>query len=211
MLSTPLGGRRRSPYVIARDHRYYLTVPEGSWIDVPVFEEFCRRGEKLLYDRQINESLICHNSAERIYTGTLFATLPAEYADNIDNDWCWSRRFWLEKIYVKMLTRMSSIYRELGDPGHAIAHCDRALKIDPCFELAHQEIMQAYHALGRREAVERQYQLCCGALKRQEERTPLPETRRLYQGLLAEVAGPRRLQPCEVERRKVAALNQELG
>ena len=182
-LSPELTSSRESPYVVGHDHRYYLALPEGTWVDVPVFEEFARRGEKLLHAGNLEESLACHLAAEKLYTGSLFADVPVQYAENMDNDWCWSRRYWLEEIYVKMLTYTATLYRRLGDSERAVAYAERVLDIDPCFEPAHQEIMRAFHSTGRRDALERQYRLCCGALKRYEERAPSPDTRVLFRQL----------------------------
>lgn len=182
-LSPELTSSRASPYVIAQDHRYFLNLPDGVWIDVPVFEEFARRGEKLLREGNLEESMACHSAAEKIYTGCLFSDIPAQYAQNAENDWCWSRRYWLEEIYVKMLTHMATLYRRLGDADRSVSYAVRALDIDPCFELAHQEIMRVFHSSGRRDALERQYRMCCGALKRYEDRTPSRDTRSLFQQL----------------------------
>lgn len=173
-----------SPYLVCRDHRYYLTLPEGTWIDAPVFEQFCRRGEQLLRANELEDSLACHHIAEKLYSGPMFADIPGKYADNTEHDWCWSRRYWLEEIYVKMLTYMARIYRQLGALEQTIAYAEKALLLQPCFEAAHQELIRAFHRLGRRDALERQYRLCCEVLKRFEARAPSSETRALVQGLL---------------------------
>lgn len=184
-LSPDLSSSRDSPFVISNDHRYYLALPEGTWVDIPIFEQFSRRGEKLLRENRLEESLTCHLAAEKLYTGPLFADIPVEYAENMERDWCWSRRYWLEEIYVKMLSTMATIFRQQGNIERALSYAERVLVIDPCFELAHQELMRAFHAIGRRDALERQYKLCCGALKRYEERAPSANTRVLFQRLVS--------------------------
>jgi two-component SAPR family response regulator len=184
-LSPDLKCSRTSPYVIGHDHHYHLSLPEGTWVDVPTFEQFCRRAEKLLKADQLEEALACYASAERLYTGSLLSDIPIEYAENIDRDWCWSRRYWLEEIHVKMLTQMSCVHRRLENLERAIVYAERALELEPCFELAHQELMHIFHQSGRRDAIERQYRLCMGALKRHEDRAPSANTRVLFQRLVS--------------------------
>ena len=184
-LSPDLKGSRTSPYVIGHDHHYHLSLPEGTWVDVPTFEQFCRRAEKLLNADQLEEALACYVSADRLYTGSLLSDIPAEYAENTDRDWCWSRRYWLEEIHVKMLTQMSCVYRRLNNPERAAVYAEKALELEPCFEPAHQELMHIFRGLGRRDAIERQYRLCMGALKRYEDRAPSANTRVLFQRLVS--------------------------
>jgi two-component SAPR family response regulator len=81
-LSPDLKCSRTSPYVIGHDHHYHLLLPEGTWVDVPTFEQFCRRAEKLLKADQLEEALACYVSAERLYTGSLLSDIPVEYAEN---------------------------------------------------------------------------------------------------------------------------------
>jgi two-component SAPR family response regulator len=185
VLSPDLKHSRASPYVLGHDHHYRLSLPEGTWMDVPIFEQFCRRGEKLLKTNKLEEALTCCVAAEKLYTGTLLSDIPAEYVQDIDRDWCWSRRYWFDEVYVKLLTQISSLCRHFGRLDDAIGYAEKALRLEPCFELAHQELMHIFNDLGRRDAIERQYRLCLGALKRQEDRAPSGSTRILFQRLIS--------------------------
>lgn len=176
---------RGSPLLTCREHRYYLTLPEGTWIDVPIFEEFCHRGERLLEAGQLEESLVCHQVAEKLYGGPLFADIPPKYAENDDNNWCWSRRYWLQQTHLKMLTYMAQIFRRLDNIDQAVLYGEQALGVDSCFEPAHRELMRSFHLASRPDALERQYRLCGESLKRYEARTLSSETRLLYQDLVA--------------------------
>jgi two-component SAPR family response regulator len=183
-LSPELSSSRKSPYLVSRNRRYYLTLPEGTWVDVPVFEQFCRQGEVLLKSGEIEQALTCHLAAERLYSGPLFADIPLEYVEDPERDWCWSQRFWLEEIYLKMLACTASIYRQKNDPRLALDYCERVLRVDPCAESAHREAMRAYHMIGRMDALERQYRLCRESLKRFEDRDPARETAMLARELM---------------------------
>ena len=175
--------KRGPSFLNQRDRRYYLSLPEDTWVDGPVFEQFCRRGEQLLKAKNLEDSLACHQVAEKIYSGPLFSDIPDKYADNSLYDWCWSRRYWLQEIYVKMLTYTARIHRELGNPEQAIIYADKALQVEPCFEAAHQEAIRAFQVLGRRDAIERQYRLCSESLRRFEDRAPSSDTRALFQSM----------------------------
>lgn len=183
-LDPTFSSRQESPFVVCHDHRYYLTLPEGTWIDGPIFEQFCRRGEQLLKTKNLEDSLACHQIAEKLYSGPLFSDIPDKYAANTENDWCWSRRYWLEEIHVKMLTYTARIHRELGNADQAVIYAEKALQFEPCFESAHQEAIRAYQVLGRRDAIERQYRLCCESLRRFEDRAPSSDTRALFQSMV---------------------------
>jgi len=184
-LSPELSSSHDSPYLVSHAKHYYLTLPEPTWVDVPVFEQFCRQGEKLLNAGDTEQSLLCHHAAERLYTGNLFADIPPKYVDDRDRDWCWSRRFWLESVYLKMLTYLGTIHRQRGDSKLALQYCERVLKVDPCSERAHQEAMLTYHLIGRKDALERQYRLCRESLKRYEERQPSAGTVALARQLMS--------------------------
>jgi two-component SAPR family response regulator len=184
-LSPELSASRDSPFVLNDDQRYYLALPEGTWIDIPVFEQLCYKAERLLRENKDDESLICHLAAESLYRGALLADIPAQYTDNVDKDWCWSRRYWLQEMYLKMLTYMAGTYRRRNDSARALAYCEKVLNLDPCSERAHQEMMRIFHLTGRRDALERQYRLCLQALERYDGRVPSPVTQALYQSLVA--------------------------
>ncbi len=183
-LCPELPSSRACPYMISRNRRYYLSLPEGTWIDVPIFEQFCRQGEKLLKTGDLEQSLVCHLAAERLYSGSLFSDIPIEYVENTERDWCWSQRFWIERIYLKMLTYLAAIYRRRDDSESALRCCERVLKTDPCYETAHQEAMRIYHLIGRADALDRQYRLCRESLKRFEDRQPSTSTVSLAHDLI---------------------------
>lgn len=184
-LDPDLPANRKSDLLVCRNRRYVLTLPEGTWIDVPLFEQLCRQGEKLIRSGQQAEALACHLAADTLYTGQLLADIPVEYAENLDRDWCWSRRYWLEEIHVKMLTYTARLFRQAGDADRAVAYGERALVTDSCFEPAYAELLRSFHALGRRDAFERQYQLYCNALRRFDQRGPSPDIRTLHDSLAA--------------------------
>ena len=59
-----------------------------------------------------DEALICLQAADRLYTGDLFEDIPAEYADDSERDWCWSKRYWLRDMFFKVQRDAARIHRE---------------------------------------------------------------------------------------------------
>lgn len=147
------------PYVLWRDQRYTLRTPADTWVDVEDFEQLCRQGATLLKEGAFDEALACLESALNLYSGDLFADLPAPLTDSRDPDWCWSRRYWFREMFFKVHRDCASIHREQGNYLEAIRHCQHALERDPACELAHSELMRVYAHQARKDALERQYRL----------------------------------------------------
>lgn len=160
------------PYLLGQNGRYYLRPPHGTLIDVQVFEESCRQGELLFRTGYIRQSLSYFQEAERLYCGEVFSDIPKKYVEDRERDWCWSYRCSIEQMYLTILTCMASIYRREHDQTIALSYCMRVFKRDPCYEPAHQEAMRIYDLTGGKDAIKRQYQICCDSLRRIEERGP---------------------------------------
>ncbi len=186
-LSPELKSSRHSSFVLQHDQRYFLALPKGSWIDIPVFEQLCYKGDRLGKEGDDERALIDCLAAEKLYSGDLLEDIPVEYATNIEQDWCWSRRYWLREMYIKLLGLIAGNYRRLGNFQHALSYAERALRIDSYSDLAHQEMMQIFHATGRTDALQRQYRLYCQAIERFDGGAPSPITQQLYERLIETV------------------------
>jgi two-component SAPR family response regulator len=187
-LSPGLARLRESPFVLNEQGRYYLAVPPHTWIDLPMFQELCYRGARLLRTEDPGQALLCYESAERLYTGDYLADIPQQYADYAEDDWFWSRRYWLRGMYVKLLHSIAGIHRERGQIAQALGYADRALRIEPTSEAAHQEKLLALHAARRRDALDRQYRLYCKILEQAQLGSPAPDLAALYQRLRTELS-----------------------
>jgi DNA-binding SARP family transcriptional activator len=176
----PARKARQHPYLLRQDQRYVLRTPPNSWIDVEEFPQLCRQGGDLLRDGRPQEALMCFDSALTLYTGDLFADLPAALTDGTDADWCASTRVWLRELYFKVHGDCARTQRELGNPLQAAAHCQQMLQQDPASDFAHAELMRLHAAQGRRDALERQFQRYRRALAANDqgpgpgEAAPLP-------------------------------------
>lgn len=180
-LSPNLRQSRQSPFVLYQGQRYFLALPPDSWIDMPMFEEICYNGRSHMKQQNWDEALLCYQSAERLYTGDLFADIPDIYAANRDIDWCWSRRYWYRDMYVKVLVNSAEIYRHTDRIPAALAACDKALHLDPTNESAHHEKMRTLAAANRQDALDRQFRLFQRVLRQQQLGELSPTTKSLYQ------------------------------
>ena len=178
-------GDNGSTSVLRDGSRYVLAPPDKSWLDISTFEQLCRQARTHINTGAKDEALICLLAADRLYTGDLFEDIPAEYADDSERDWCWSKRYWLREMYFNVQRDAARIHRERQDFSAALGHCQKALAIDPLCEPAHEEAMRVFAAQGRREAVDRQFALYVGALGRSADRPRSAALRRTYEGLSA--------------------------
>ncbi len=162
-------------YLLREGSRYILAPPERSSLDISSFEQLCRQSIAHIQAAAMDEALLCVLAAERLYTGDLFADIPVGYVDDSSRDWCWSRRIWLREMFLKVQRDAATIYRRRQDYSSALAHCQKALAIDPLCEIAHEEAMLIFDAQSRHDAVDRQFKLYMRALGHFDDR-PLSKT-----------------------------------
>lgn len=175
---------RAQDFVLRDGSNYVLVPPDRSWLDISTFEQLCRQSQGHIKSGDMEEALLCLRAADRLYTGDLFEDIPSEYVDDQERDWCWTRRYWLRDMYLKVQRDAARIYRGRAEHSAALAHCRKALAVDPLSEFAHEEAMQIFAAQGRREAIERQYALYIDSLTRFDDRPRSAELQKLYKELL---------------------------
>lgn len=170
----------KSSFIVHQNSNYYLKLPYDSWIDLPMFEELCIKGKNLFKDNNLEQVKICYESAERLYSGHLFNDIPQRYIDDNENDWLWSKRFWYQDMYHKLLYSLAAIHRQLGDLSLALKYCNKVLNEEPSLEAAHREKLMILADSKRFDAVERQYKIYCESLKKYNSSEPSKEIKQLY-------------------------------
>lgn len=135
--------------------QYMLNIPPGSWIDMDRFEQLCRRGLALLTDENLDAAYKVYAAAERLYRGDLFEGLPIDSLDYELEDWCVSRRTWLNSMATKLNYDMSKVLRRTDKLNEALLHCQKALAFDPTDENGNLEMVRVLLAQGRLDAVVR--------------------------------------------------------
>lgn len=178
------GPREGEGHVLRDGENYVLVPPERSWIDISSFEQLCRQSQSHIKAGDFDEALICLQAADRLYSGDLFEDIPSEYVDDGERDWCWTKRYWLRDMFLKVQRDAARIYRRRDEHSAALSHCKKALAIDPLCEFAHEEAMYVFAAQNRREAIERQYALYLKSLSRFDDRPRSDELTLTYRSLL---------------------------
>lgn len=179
-----LGGKNDgSSFISNQNSIYYLKLPFDSWIDLPMFQELCFKGNQHLQEQNIEQAKICYEAAERLYSGDLFHDIPVKYIENNANDWCWSKRYWYSEMYHKLLYSMAKIYRKTGNLSAAINYCDKALSEDPLLEAAQIEKLLTLADSQRFDALHRQYRIYSDSLRKFNNSLPSVEIRNLYLNL----------------------------
>lgn len=174
---------RDSSFIVHQSSVYYLRLPYDSWIDLPMFQELCFKGNQHIKEGNLEQAKICYESAERLYSGDLFNDIPLKYIENNDNDWCWSKRFWFHEMYHKLLYSLANIHRQLGQLSQAISYCDKVLAEDPNLEAAQIEKLLALAESKRFDAVHRQFKIYTESLRKFNMGYPSQEIRDLYTNL----------------------------
>lgn len=147
-----LGGKHT---VSRTGQQYALNVPPGSFIDMARFEQLCRRGLALLTHDDLESAYKVYSAAERLYRGDLFENLPVESLDYELEDWCMSRRTWLNSMAAKLNYDMSKVLRQTGRLSEAVRHCQKSLAFDPADENGNLEMVRVLLDQGRLDAVAR--------------------------------------------------------
>jgi DNA-binding SARP family transcriptional activator len=175
---------RQSSFILYQNDRYYVSLPPDSWVDLPMFQELCFKGNDHLKHLNLEQALICYQSAERLYQGDFLTDIPQKYIENTEQDWCWSRRFWYRDMHYKLLHGTATIHRQMGNISEALSYCDKSLAIEPNSEPAHREKLLSLKAANRLDAVHRHYRLYCESMKKFDMGQPSKEMKDLYAKLV---------------------------
>jgi predicted ATPase/DNA-binding SARP family transcriptional activator len=148
-----------------------LLYPDGRVeVDVDAFEDAAARARE-------TGALDDYRAALELHTGEL---LPEDRYEA----WATDRREALNETHLGLLVEYSGRLVESGDGRTAIEVLEQAVVIDPLHEAAHRALMRLFAATGRRQQALAQYHRLRGALRRDLEAEPDPQTAELYRALL---------------------------
>src|SRR3954447_8247853 len=148
-----------------------LLYPEGRVeVDIDRFEDAVARAHE-------SGALGDYRAALELHAGEL---LPEDRYEA----WAADRREALNERHLGLLLEFSARLMEGGDSRAAIEVLEQALVIDPLHEAAHRALMRLFAATGRRQQALAQYHRLRGALRRDLEAEPDPQTAELYRALL---------------------------
>jgi DNA-binding SARP family transcriptional activator len=160
-------------YILCKNHVYQLNSSVSLHSDVDDFLTFYSVGQQC----SGNLAVAQYEKACQLYTGPFLA-------EDIYADWSFIRREQLSQAYLAMCNTLAEHYLEAGVYEMAVQWATAILKENPCDEVAHQQLMRAYVALGRRNEALRQYQRCQQVLDEELSVQPLPETTKLFHELV---------------------------
>ena len=130
------------------------------------------------------DTLAALERAAALYGGELLAGLMVK--DPAFESWLAGERERLHELGLRVLGALLARQTAAALPERAIETALRLLALDPLQETVHRALMRLYAAQGRGAAALRRYQVCVEALWRELRVEPEPETKRLYQEILAQ-------------------------
>jgi DNA-binding SARP family transcriptional activator len=155
-------------------HTYQLNT-ENIFIDSIAFEQLVSIGNQQLTENS-KGSIAVFRKALEIYKGVF---LP----DRIYEDWSADERERLQLMYLGTCTELAELLLN-ENPIESIQIAQQTLLIDIAWEDAYRIQMQAYLKKGNRPMAIKTYQVCEKVLKEEFGIKPLPETRKVFEGIL---------------------------
>ncbi len=162
-------------YLQRNGHAYQLNF-EQIFIDSFAFEALISIGNQLLSTDEKGAKK-AYRLALELYKGSF---LP----DRVYEDWSADERERLQLIYLNAAIELSDLLLN-ENPVESIQIAQNALLVDVVWEDAYRIQMQAYLKKGNRPMAIKTYQVCEQVLKEEFGIKPLPETRKVYESILA--------------------------
>ncbi len=157
-------------YLLCKNRAYQLHPDITLLSDVAEFLKFYHTGLKAERDRAVTY----YEKACQLYTGPFLS-------EDMYADWSFFQREKLGQAYLTMCSSLATYYLDTHCYTSAVQWASTILKENKCDETAHQQLMRAYAAEGRRAEALRQYQRCQQVLDEELGISPTPETLELSQ------------------------------
>lgn len=161
-----------SGYILYQHGAYQLNPAVAIRTDVEEFLELYQAG----YRAGGDEAIIWYERACHLYTGPFLT-------EDLYADWTFIRREQLSQVYLAMCSTLAESALKRGHFEEALQWTTASLSENRCDETAHQQLIRAYLALGRRSEALRQYERCQQMLDEELGVQPLPETTKLVDDL----------------------------
>jgi two-component SAPR family response regulator len=140
--------------------------------DVDAFESYLARARS---SGNIEEQIEFYQKAVDLVRG--------RYMEDMDMDWAIPERERLNQIYLSALLSLADLYLQQSHTEKSLMVSQRAVAHESTYEPAYRKIMQIYHRMGDRAAVQRTYQACQDAVQKQLDMPLSIETEELYRSL----------------------------
>ncbi len=146
------------------------------WVDARAFLEHLERAK----ESEGAARLAALRAAVDLYRGDLLK--------NLYDDWCRAEQERFRHMYEYTLHTLVATCEGLGRMDEAIYWAERALEIFPVHEPLYRTLMRLYRETGNRARALETYARCKRILREELDASPMPETERLYQEILAETS-----------------------
>jgi len=97
------------------------------------------------------------------------------------NEWTLTKREYLRRLMVEILTKLSDIQETHGDHKKAATYARKLVELEPWSEVYHRRLIALLAASGKRSAALKQYQACERILRDEFDALPSPQTMALYE------------------------------
>jgi DNA-binding SARP family transcriptional activator len=152
------------------------------WVDTWAFEQATAQVEQLLRDplgRPAPERLAAlGDRVLALYAGPFLANEP-------DTQWSVAIRDRLRARFVRTIGALCRHWEQTGNAARGLAVYERALEADDLAESLYRGLMQCHAKLGQRAEAVEVYSRCRKTLAARLSVEPSPETRAIYEKLLA--------------------------
>ena len=123
--------------------------------------------------------------AVELYEGDFLAGFLVNASAQFE-DWLVAEQERLREAAVQALRALVEHFSARGEYGAAMRYCRRLLAVDPLSEEAHRELMRLHVLAGRRREALVHFQELEALLERELDAGPMPETRALYDSIVAD-------------------------
>ncbi len=164
-------------FLLYRDGDYMLN-PEFTYaIDTEEFDQLIRDGERAERARAVAEFVPLYERVAALYRG--------EFMNGVYDEWTNEPRAYYREQYLRILKTLAGVAASDKEWARALDLAHKILHGDPFQEDVHCLAMQAYAALGNRNAVSEQYETLRRLLRKELAVEPSAETKKIVRELVS--------------------------
>lgn len=167
--------RSEAKYITRQGVTYQLNLSE-IWIDTDALEKFISIGNQF-FSKNHTIAIEAYRAAIELHHGTY---LP----NRLYEDWSSGERERLQVLILGAFINLSELL-VADSPMESIRLCQQALLIENTWEDAYRIQMEAYLKKGNRPMAIKTFRQCEAVLEKEFGVKPLPETKALYQQIIA--------------------------